>query len=49
MLSILQSAFGLAAFIFIAWLASEDRRSPPWRVILAGVLLQVAQAVLLIK
>ncbi len=49
MLSILQSAFGLAAFIFIAWLASEDRRSPPWRVILAGVLLQVALAVLLIK
>lgn len=49
MLSILQSAFGLAAFIFIAWLASEDRRTPPWRVILAGVLLQVALAVLLIK
>jgi CNT family concentrative nucleoside transporter len=49
MLSILQSAFGLAVFIFIAWLASEDRRSPPWRVILAGVLLQVALAVLLIK
>ncbi|MEL0111865.1 MAG: nucleoside transporter C-terminal domain-containing protein [Rickettsiales bacterium] len=49
MLSILQSAFGLAVFIFIAWLASEDRRTPPWRVILAGVLLQVALAVLLIK
>ena len=45
----LQSAFGFLAFILIAWLLSENRRGFPWRVVVAGVLLQIALAVLLLK
>lgn len=49
LLSILHGFLGLAALLFIAWLISEDRWAPPWRIILGGVLLQIGLAVLLVK
>jgi CNT family concentrative nucleoside transporter len=45
----LQSAFGFFAFLGIAWLLSENRRAFPWRIAVAGVLLQIALAALLLK
>jgi CNT family concentrative nucleoside transporter len=48
-LSALQSAFGFAAIAALAWLASEDRRAVPWRIVVAGVLLQAVLAALLLK
>jgi CNT family concentrative nucleoside transporter len=44
----LQSAFGFFAICLIAWLLSEDRRAVPWRIVVAGALLQLALAVLLL-
>ncbi len=46
---VLQSAFGLLALLVIAWLISENRRAVPWRIVISGVILQVALAVLLLK
>jgi CNT family concentrative nucleoside transporter len=45
----LQSASGFAAIAAIAWLLSEDRRAVPWRIVLAGTLLQAVLAALLLK
>ncbi len=45
----LQSAFGLAALLAIAWLLSEDRRTIPWRVVGSGVLLAFVLAAALLK
>jgi CNT family concentrative nucleoside transporter len=45
----LQSAFGFFAFVAIAWLLSEERRAFPWRTVVAGTLLQLALAALLLK
>jgi CNT family concentrative nucleoside transporter len=45
----LLSALGLLAMIAIAWLASTDRRSVPWRTVYWGVGLQIALALLLLK
>lgn len=44
----MRGLFGLAALLAIAWVLSEDRRRIPWRTVAAGVLLQVALAVLLL-
>jgi concentrative nucleoside transporter, CNT family len=44
----LQSAFGFFAICLIAWLLSEDRRAVPWRIVVAGALLQLALAALLL-
>jgi CNT family concentrative nucleoside transporter len=44
----MRGLFGLAALLAIAWVLSEDRRRIPWRAVVAGVLLQVALAVLLL-
>src|SRR5262245_23323251 len=44
----LQSAFGFVAICAIAWLLSEDRRTVPWRIVIAGALLQLALAALLL-
>jgi CNT family concentrative nucleoside transporter len=44
-----QSAIGLAAFLGIAWLLSENRRAVPWRIVLSGLALQIALAALLLK
>jgi CNT family concentrative nucleoside transporter len=49
MMSILQSAAGLLVFVGIAWLLSENRRCVPWRTVLAGLGLQLALAVILVK
>jgi CNT family concentrative nucleoside transporter len=45
----LQSVLGIAGLLLIAWIASENRRSVPWRAVAAGVALQIALAVLLLK
>jgi CNT family concentrative nucleoside transporter len=44
----MRGLLGLAALLAIAWTLSEDRRRIPWRTVAAGVLLQVALAVLLL-
>ena len=44
-----QSAFGLIAFLLIAWSMSERRRAVRWRIVLAGLALQIAMAVALLK
>lgn len=49
MLDLLHSLFGLAVLIGAAWAVSENRKMPPWRVIAAGLALQFALALLLIK
>ncbi len=46
---ILQSAAGIAAFILVAWLVSEDRRSIPWRVVAVGLGLQFLIALALLR
>ncbi len=45
----LQSAFGFIALLTLAWAISENRRAVPWRIVISGVLLMVAMAVLLLK
>ena len=45
----LQSAFGFVAIFLIAWLASEDRRAVPWRIVVSGALLQIVLAAALLK
>jgi concentrative nucleoside transporter, CNT family len=45
----LQSAIGIGGLLLIAWIASENRKAVPWRAIWAGLLLQFALALLLLK
>ena len=45
----MQGIIGLAALLVIAWLFSENRRVIRWRTITAGVILQAAIAVLMLK
>ena len=45
----LQSAFGFVVLFLIAWLISENRRAVPWRIVVAGALLQIVLAALLLK
>jgi len=47
-LSVLHGAFGFFAIFLIAWLLSENRRAVPWRIVIAGALLQIALAALLL-
>jgi CNT family concentrative nucleoside transporter len=42
------AALGEATLLLLAWLLSEDRWRVPWRTVIAGVVLQVALAVLLL-
>lgn len=49
MLLALQSAVGFLALFGIAWLLSESRRTVPWRIVIAGALLQIILAALLLK
>src|SRR5271163_334316 len=44
----MHAALGEAALLLLAWLLSEDRWRVPWRTVIAGVVLQVALAVLLL-
>jgi len=48
-MNVLRGLFGLACLLSLAFVFSENRRAIPWRVVLAGVGLQVALAVLLLK
>jgi CNT family concentrative nucleoside transporter len=45
----LRGLLGLAAFIGVAWLCSENRRAIPWRLVAAGLLLQIICGVLVLK
>ena len=45
----LQSATGLVLLLVLAWAMSERRGTVPWRIVLAGLALQLALAVLLLK
>ncbi|HEV2129691.1 MAG TPA: nucleoside transporter C-terminal domain-containing protein [Longimicrobiaceae bacterium] len=45
----LQSAFGLVALLFFAWLMSTNRRAVPWRVIVWGLGLQCAFALFILR
>jgi CNT family concentrative nucleoside transporter len=45
----LQSALGIGAILLGAWALSEDRRSFPWRIVLTGLAVQFALALLLLK
>ena len=45
----LQSVLGIVSLLAFAWLLSEKRRIVHWRTILAGLALQVAIAVLMLK
>src|SRR6202008_2413167 len=49
MLPHLQSALGICAIVGVAWALSEDRRACPWRTVIAGLVLQAALALLLLK
>lgn len=46
---ILHSVAGLVGLIALAWVLSEDRRHPPWRLVIAGLGLQIAVAALLLR
>jgi CNT family concentrative nucleoside transporter len=45
----MRGLLGIAALLLLAWVISEDRWRVPWRVVIAGVVLQVAVALLLLK
>lgn len=45
----LQSAFGICVIVGVAWLLSENRRAFPWTTVAAGLVLQAALALLLLK
>src|SRR4051812_24252538 len=45
----LRSAVGVAALLACAWIASESRRSVPWRTVGLGLALTAALMVLLLK
>src|SRR6185312_10792205 len=45
----LQSALGICVILTLAWVLSEDRRAFPWRVVVGGLALQAALALLLLK
>jgi CNT family concentrative nucleoside transporter len=44
----LRGVIGVVAFLALAWLASENRRAVPWRIVLVGVGLQLLLATLLL-
>jgi concentrative nucleoside transporter, CNT family len=46
---VIQALAGIAGLLFLAWLFSEKRREVPWRAIAAGLVLQIALALILLK
>lgn len=46
---VLRGILGIAAFIGIAWLCSENRRAVPWKLVAAGVAFQFLCGVLVLK
>ena len=49
MIEIMQSTLGLFVFLTFAWTLSENRHAIVWRTVIAGVSLQIALALLLLK
>ena len=45
----MQSVIGITGLLLLAWIFSEKRSAVPWRAIVAGLLLQLALALLLLK
>jgi CNT family concentrative nucleoside transporter len=48
-MTIVHSAFGLTVFVGLAWLISENRARVRWRTVIAGLVLQLVLAVILLK
>jgi len=46
---IIQSAFGFVSFVFIAWCFSENKRQFPVRIVIVGMIIQLALGVVLLK
>ena len=46
---VLQALIGMTGLLAVAWSLSERRRQVPWRAVIAGLLLQLTLAVLLLK
>jgi CNT family concentrative nucleoside transporter len=46
---VLQALIGIIGLLAVAWSLSERRRQVPWRAVIAGLLLQLTLAVLLLK
>ncbi len=44
-----QSLLGIATIILVAWALSENRRAFPWRIVVGGLLLQAAIALILLR
>jgi CNT family concentrative nucleoside transporter len=49
LIHVFRGLLGIAAFIGIAWLCSANRKAIPWRLVGAGLLLQIACGVLVLK
>jgi len=47
-MDVLRGLFGLLVLLTLAWAMSSNRRNPPWRVIIGGLTLQLALAVLIL-
>src|SRR3954469_15797178 len=45
----LQSVVGLLVLLLLAWAISENRRAPPWRIVISGIVLQIVLAGLLLE
>jgi CNT family concentrative nucleoside transporter len=48
LIHVLRGLLGIAAFVGIAWLLSENRKAINWRLVAAGVLLQISIAAIVI-
>jgi CNT family concentrative nucleoside transporter len=46
---VIQGLAGIAGLLLLAWLLSENRKEVPWRAVVAGLLLQLVLALLLLK
>jgi CNT family concentrative nucleoside transporter len=49
MQQLLHAAAGIAGILALAWLLSERRRAVPWRAVVAGMLLQLALAAVMLE
>jgi len=45
----LHALAGIAGLLALAWIASENRRAVPWRAVVAGLVLQIVLALVLLK
>jgi CNT family concentrative nucleoside transporter len=49
MITILQGLSGIAVILFICWLLSEQKKNFPWKMVITGMLLQIAMAMLVLR